>query len=90
MAALSSGDLGKRALEMARLLRRDLCPVLSAAVDKLCAAADELRAYFAGHFVLACRITKRRQPGNLERKRPSPGSSVKAERSAEKKQMVMR
>lgn len=87
MAALSSGDLGKRALEMARLLRRDLCP---AAVDKLCAAADELRAYFAGHFVLPCCVTKRRQPGNLERKRPSPGSSVKAEGSAEKKQMVMR
>lgn len=32
--------------------------LLRQAVDKLCAAADELRVCFAGHFVLACRITK--------------------------------
>lgn len=69
--------------------------LLRQAVDKLCAAADELRVCFAGHFVLACRITKGSGGGgggggsaNLERKPRSPGWSMKA--AQRRKQMAMR
>ncbi|KAG7513967.1 hypothetical protein JOB18_021609 [Solea senegalensis] len=36
------------------------------AVDKVLAAADELRAHFTGYFVFACRITKSQQLGNRQ------------------------
>lgn len=65
--------------------------LLRQSVDKLCAAVDELRAYFAGHFVLACRITKGGGGGrsaDLERKPPSPDRSMKA--AYRRKQMAMR
>lgn len=65
-------------------------PLLYQAVDKLCAAADELRPYFSGHFVLACRVTKGCSGGgssggsaNLVRK--PPFSRLQYESCAEEK-----
>ncbi len=58
VAAVLSGDLGSWILEIVQLPCCDLCSAPPLAVDKALAAADELRAYFSGYFVFACRITK--------------------------------
>lgn len=50
--------------EITQLLCCNLCSIAPLAVDKVLAAADELRAYFRGYFVFACRTAKWQQLGN--------------------------